>query len=334
MLHVALTHDGTTGWGEAVAMPDVTGEALAGILDALEGADARALDPDDVASSLERLASLPKGARAGLDLALHDLAGRLAGRPVHELLGLPEGAGPTAATVTLTDPAAATEEAQAWFERGFTTLKVKLGGATDRDLDLVQAVRQVLPRELPERVAELSPGTKLWVDANEALSLSAALELIPAFAELGVDLVEQPLPRAELDASAQLARETGTTIFLDEAIQGPEDVARLADLEGPLGVNVKVQKVGGLIPAVACIQAARDQGRPVMVGCNIETGLGIAAGAELCGSVDHADLDGNLFLAHDPFPMPRPRPGWVGTSAGPGLGAVPDPRYLPPPAAP
>lgn len=311
-----------------MASPDVTGHALADVEAALADLDPRDLDPEDIAGTLEDLAEMPPGARAGVDLALHDLRGRLDDRPVHELLGLEPGVGPTAATVTLTDPENARAEAEAWFERGHTSLKVKLGSDPEAGLALVRAVAEVLPETLPDRVADLFPDTEIWVDANEALDPDTARDLLPRLQELGVDLVEQPLPRDQVAATAELATETGMPIFLDEAIQGPEDVEALASVDGSLGVNVKVQKVGGLLPAVACLEAAQAQGRETMVGCFIETGLGIAAGAVLYGTVDRADLDGNLFLDHDPFPLPRPRPGWVGTSDGPGLGVVPDPRYI------
>ncbi len=328
VVHLAVAHEGTIGWGEAVASPSVTGETLAEVEAALSGIDAGTLDPWDIPATLDHHAKLPKGARAGLDLALHDLQGRLDDTPVHEMLQLEAGVGPTAATVTLTDPESARQEAQAWFERGHTTLKVKLGDDPTADLALVEAVAEVLPDELPDRVADLFPGTALWVDANEALDLQDARMLLPKLQELGVDLVEQPLARDHLEETAELARETGMTIFLDESIQGPAHVEALSGLDAPLGVNIKVQKVGGLQPAVACLDAATEHGLRTLVGCFIETGLGIAAGAALYGSVDHADLDGNLFLAHDPFPLPRPRPGWTGTSQGPGLGVVPDPRYV------
>lgn len=331
MIHLRLEHEGTIGWGEAVASPGVTGQDLGTVHRALAEIDPSTLDPEDIPGTLDGHTDLPAGARAGLDLALHDLEGRRTGRPVHEILGLPEGVGPTAATVTLTDPSSARQEAETWFKRGHTTLKVKLGGDAEGDLALVQAVKEVLPDQLPDRVAELFPATELWVDANEALEAKTALDQLERLQASGVDLVEQPLPRDQVAATAELARESGMTIFLDEAIQAPEDVEDLASLEGPLGVNIKVQKVGGLQAAVACLQVARDQGLPTMAGCFIETGLGIAAGAALYGAVDHVDLDGNLFLEHDPFPLPRPRPGWVGTSDGAGLGVLPDPRYLPHP---
>ncbi len=334
MIHLRLEHEGTIGWGEAVASPAVTGEELATVQTALERVDPATLDPGNIPGTLETHPDLPPGARAGLDLALHDLQGKRTDRPVHEILGLPDGLGPTAATVTLTDPTSARQEAEAWFQRGHTTLKVKLGGDVEADLALVQAVKEVLPDDLPDRLTDLFPDTALWIDANEALDAETARDLLPRLQALGVDLIEQPLPRDQLAATAELARETGMTIFLDEPIQNPEDVEALASLEGPLGVNIKVQKVGGLRSATACLQAARDQGRSTMAGCFIETGLGIAAGAALYGAVDHADLDGNLFLEHDPFPLPRPRPGWVGTSDGPGLGVVPDQRYISSPATP
>jgi len=117
-------------------------------------------------------------------------------------------------------------------------------------------------------------------------------------------------------------------ILLDESVQSPEDVRAVGRIEGPTMANIKVQKVGGLQAASACLDAGQATGTPLVVGCNIETGLGIAAGSALTGAVDRADLDGNRFLAEDPFVLARPRPGFAGTPHGDGLGVHPDEEIL------
>lgn len=326
-LIVRIDHAGHTGWGQAVASPAVTGETLGDARTALEALDPADLDPDDPAGTLANLEDLGPGARAGIDLALHDLDGRRTGTPAHRRLDLPDGEAPCAATVTLTDPDDAAEQARTWLGRGFTRLKIKVGDPS-AVLDLVDAVDAALP----DTVRDPMPDPEIWIDANEALTLEDARSLLPALAERSVALVEQPLPREERDALAELAAESPLPIVLDEAIDSVEDVHALASLDGPLGINVKVQKVGGLLAAHRLVRAAKGHGLDVMVGCNIETGLGIAAGACLVGAADHADLDGNLFLSQDPFPLPRPMPGHVGTTEAPGLGVNPDPRWLPKPS--
>lgn len=324
LVHVRLTLDGKTGWGEGCPSPGVTGETLAETTAALARLEADRLDPTELEASLEAISSLPPAARSAVDLALHDLAGRLEGRPVHDLLGIPVGDDWTAATVTLTDPADARAQAEQWLSRGFLRLKLKVGDPSGV-LELIDAVREMLPDE----TFEWLPEAEIWVDANEALDLASARELLPSMAERGVRLVEQPLPGEDLEGLAKLAAETPIPLVVDEGIQGPGDLATLETIEGPIVVNVKVQKVGGLAPAKATIEAAKHQGRDVLVGCNIESGLGIAAGCHLLGAVDHTDLDGNLFLAQDPFPLARQGPGHATTPEGPGLGVVPDRRFPP-----
>lgn len=318
---VRLEADGTVGWGEGHAMPSVTGETPDELARDLVSIRAGDVDPGDVEGTLDSHAEMGPGARAALDLALHDLAGRRRGRPAHALLGLDRGEHPCAATVTLTDPDDAAEQARDWCKRGFTRLKVKVGD-DGRVLDLVDAVRAVLPESRPPM-----PEPEIWVDANEALTEDVALDLLDELVERDVALLEQPLPRDDVEGLARVAAQSPIPVVVDEPIQSPGDVEALAGLEGPIGVNVKVQKVGGLASARACIEAAREAGLNVLVGCTIETGLGIAGGASLCGAVDRADLDGNVFLERDPFPLARPMPGHVGAPAGPGLGVNPDPRF-------
>ncbi len=313
--------DEHTAWGCAHASPDVTGETLKQARAALDALEPNDLDARDVPGTLDRLDAGP-AARAAVDLALHDLAGKRAGTPAHRLVGLPDGEIASAATVTVASVDEAVDQARAWTGRGYLLLKVKIDEGSPV-LELVDALNEALP----ETVREPLPTPGLLIDANEALTLDEALELAPHLAERNVRLLEQPLPRGHEDELAQLAEQSPVPVVADESVQSPEDVQRFARSGAPVGVNVKVQKVGGLLAATRCLKQAREAGLTTMVGCNLETGLGIAAGACLSGTVDHADLDGNLFLEQDPFPLPRPLPGHAGTPEGPGLGVSPDPRF-------
>ena len=323
VLFLRIREGDSTGWGEAHPAPDVTGET------ALETREALAsLDPDEVnaldpASTLAAHEDLGPAARSALDLALHDLAGRQADQPVHTLLDLPCGHMPCAGTVTVSDPDDAAEQAREWLRSGFFHLKVKIEDPED-GLEATRRVAELLPTDLPDRF----PEPEVWVDANEALDLDQAQALLTGLDTLGARLVEQPLPRAATADLAHLAQDAPVPILLDESVQSPEDVRAVGRIEGPTMANIKVQKVGGLQAASACLDAGQATGTPLVVGCNIETGLGIAAGSALTGAVDRADLDGNRFLANEPFPLARPRPGFAGTPEGPGLGAYPDPGKL------
>jgi L-alanine-DL-glutamate epimerase-like enolase superfamily enzyme len=244
-------------------------------------------DPFALEEIGERLAEVPgeQAAKAALDGALHDLQGKVLGVPVWRLLGLPRVGPPTSWTIWLGDPddmARRTERVAGRFRR----LKLKLGGADGLDVERVRAVRS--RTELP-----------LQVDVNEWWSLDEALEAIPQLAELGVAYVEQPLPAADADAEELRAR-SPIPIYVDEDCHTLADVARCAEIAH--GINIKLAKSGGIREAIRMAHAARALGLGVMLGCMVESGLGIAAGCVVAPLCDHVDLDGNLLLAHDPCP--------------------------------
>lgn len=322
-LFVRIRHDDVTGWGEAHASPEVTGETREDTLEALGRLDHHDIDPTDPGATLANHPDLPPAARAALDLALHDWQGHRESRAAHALVDLPAGRLPCAGTITVTEPDDAAEQARSWLKSGFFHLKVKIDDP-DEGLEAVRRVAETLPDPTRERM----PEPEVWVDANEALTFEHARELLPRLDELGVRLVEQPLPKEDTAQLARLARDSPLPILFDESVRSPEDVRDVGRIEGPTMANVKVQKVGGLRAAAACVDAARATGTPLVVGCNIETGLGIAAGSALTGAVERVDLDGNRFLARDPFPLARPRPGFAGTPEDPGLGVYPDPDHV------
>jgi L-alanine-DL-glutamate epimerase-like enolase superfamily enzyme len=167
--------------------------------------------------------------------------------------------------------------------RGFRRLKLKLGGRDGLDAERVRAVRAVT--DLP-----------LQCDVNEAWSLAEALEYLP---QLDLQYCEQPLPAGDPDGP-ELKRRSPIPIYVDEDCHTLADVAKCA--ERAHGINIKLAKSGGIREAVRMVAAARALGLGVMLGCMIESGLGIAAGAHIASLMDHVDLDGNLLLAEDPWP--------------------------------
>ena len=301
VLQVELRHDGVSGSGEAAPI-DRYGETAASALAYVE-ANAGALGDDPFA--LEEIeARLPAGenaARAALDAALHDLQGKLLGVPVWKLLGLPRTGPPTSWTVWLGDPddmARRAEQAAARFRR----LKLKLGGGDGLDVERVRAVRGVT-------------GLPLQVDVNEWWSLDEALDALPQLAELGVAYCEQPL-RAGDEGGRILKERSPVPIYVDEDCHRLDSVAACAEIAH--GVNIKLAKSGGIREGIRIAHAARALGLGVMLGCMVESGLGIAAGCVVAPLCDHVDLDGNLLLAEDPRPgvafvdgvqVPSDRPG-------------------------
>ncbi|HXV34868.1 MAG TPA: dipeptide epimerase [Gaiellaceae bacterium] len=287
VLWVELAHEGATGFGEAQPQEhyhESVAEAEA-FLD--EAAGLLGDDPFALEAVGSRLAELPGNfaAKAAVDAALHDLAGKLVGEPTWRLLGLERGGPPTSWTVWLGDPDDMARRAEAVDPR-FQRLKLKLGGRDGLDVERVRAVRGVT--ELP-----------LQVDVNEYWELDEALAAVEELAGLGVEYVEQPLPAGDPEG-ARLKLESPLPIYLDEDVHTLETVADCA--ERAHGINIKLAKSGGLREAIRMAHAARALGLGVMLGCMIESGLGIAAAAQMGSLCDHLDLDGNLLLAEDPWP--------------------------------
>jgi L-alanine-DL-glutamate epimerase-like enolase superfamily enzyme len=305
VLWVELAHDGVSGFGEA-APQEHYGESVEGAEAFVEEAGGLlGEDPFALEAIGLRLAELPgnHAAKAAVDAALHDLAGKLVGRPTWRLLGLERGGPPTSWTIWLGDPDDMARRAEQVDPR-FRRLKLKLGGRDGLDVERVRSVRAVT--DLP-----------LQVDVNEYWELDEALDAVRELATLGVQYVEQPLPAGD-PGGERLKRESPLPIYVDEDVHMLDTVAPCA--ERAHGINIKLAKSGGLREAVRMAHAARALGLGVMLGCMIESGLGISAAAQIGSLCDHLDLDGNLLLAEDPWPGVAFVDGVQVPSDQPGLG--------------
>ncbi len=272
--------DGLLGRGECVPYARY-GETTASVLAAL-----RALAPE-VAAGLDRqrLAQiLPAGAaRNALDCALVDLACRQAGVPAWQLLGLPPPQPViTAETIGLAAPAEMAAAAAGLADRPCLKLKLAADGSVER----VAAVRRAAPM------------ARLIVDANEAWTADILADVLPALADLGVAMIEQPLAAGADEALHHLT--TPIPLCADEACHTRADLDALPAGYGM--INVKLDKTGGLAEAMALIEAARRRGLSVMVGCMVATSLAMAPALLLAGLADLVDLDGPLWLARDRAP--------------------------------
>jgi len=304
VVQVELEHDGLVGRGEAAPVY-YRGESVATASAFLEDV-APWLGRDPFA--LEELLTGVDGDAAGrsaLDAALHDWVGRRLRLPVWRLLGLSRAAPPTSYTIGI-DTLDGTRD-RARRARGFRALKVKVGGADD--LARLEAVRA-------------ESDAPLRVDANEGWTLESARELVPALVELGVDLIEQPFPAEDLESFRALRElEPRPPVIVDEGCHDLRDVAAVAGYAD--GINVKLAKSGGLREAVRMVHAARALGLRVMIGCMIESQLGVAPAAQIASLADWVDLDGHLLLADQPFRGLGFEEGRVLPSDGPGLGVEP-----------
>ena len=222
------------------------------------------------------------GAKAGIDIALHDLVGKRLGIPVYELLGLSPDLPPTDFTIGIDEPAIVAERAVRAAR--FPALKIKLGGPAD--LETLEAVRAVF-------------SGPIRVDANTGWEPEAGARLIPELVRLGVELIEQPFPAHRLDQLRWLQERSSLPIVADESAATIEDLPGLVGVVA--GVNVKLSKCGGVGPAKRMLELARQLGFKTFLGCMVETTVGIAASASVASLVDWLDLDGNLLLADDPY---------------------------------
>ena len=309
VVHVELTHSGVRGHGEAAPIERYEESPESALAYVEEHAGLLGDDPFAIEDVMVRLPSREFAARAALDAALYDLQGKLTGLPVWRLLGLRRAGPPTSWTIWLGDPDDMARRAEKVAGR-FLRLKLKLGGGDGLDVERVHAVRSVT--KLP-----------LQCDVNEAWTLDEALDALP---QIDVEYCEQPL-RAGDPGGAELKRRSPVPVYVDEDCHTLADVAACA--ERAHGINVKLAKSGGIREAMRMVHAARALGLGCMLGCMVESGLGIAAGAHVASLFDHVDLDGNILIAHDPWPGVQFVDGVQLPSDEPGLGVrhqIPDPR--------
>lgn len=306
---VTLESDGLEGMGEAAPHP-FYGESPMSVRAAIQSIG-RFLDvePETARANLNtegcdlfEVLRPHASVRAALDAALWDLRGRREGLPVWKLIGADAAKTPlTSYTIGFDQPEVVDAKVDA--AAAYRILKVKVGIPGD-----MQMLDRIIARS----------GKTVRVDANEGWDLEAAIENTRELFRRRVEFCEQPLPHGDAEGLRQLKRVSSLPIVLDESIVDPEDVAACRD-QGH-GINIKLVKCGGITRALALIEAARACEMSVMIGCMIETSLGVTAAAHVSPLCDYADLDGNLLLASDPFEGVRVAEGRLVLPNEPGLG--------------
>lgn len=292
------TADGHDGYGCASPAEDVTGETAAESLRVLRAVLApllRDADASDLPSSLRRIeAAAPRApaARAAADMALHDQAARRSGLPLACFLGSERQGLPTSITLGIeADLETAVAQGRRRAAEGFRILKIKVGEDWEFDAALVRSLRNALGASMTLRA-----------DANQGYSESDAGRFLAVAAECGVELLEQPVAARDLGALARLERLGRVPIMADESLCTESDAARLIEARAASLFNVKLMKCGGIGPGLAIARRAAASGLGLMVGCNDESRIAIAAGlhfALAAPACDRADLDGHLDLQDD-----------------------------------
>ncbi len=311
-IQVQIEYDGYVGYGEA-SMPPYLAKELGTVDSVTEflGKAAKRLedfsDPfmmEDILSAIDQLDSGNAAGKAAVDIALHDLVGKMMGQPWYRIWGLnPSLAPSTTFTIGIDTADVVRQKTQECAEK-FNILKVKLG--RDNDKEMIQTIRSVT--SLP-----------IAVDANQGWKdRSYALDMIQWLAEQGVVMVEQPMPKEQLDDTAWVSERSPLPVFADESIQRLHDIDRL---KGAFtGINIKLMKCTGMREAWKMVNTARALGLKVMVGCMTETSCAVTAAAQFSPAVDFADLDGNLLISNDRFEGVKVEKGKLVLPDRPGIG--------------
>jgi L-alanine-DL-glutamate epimerase-like enolase superfamily enzyme len=297
--------DGCEGWGEA-APSRFYGETAESVLAALNVyVSGMPADPFDLEETERRWAATMRvnaAARSALSAALHDLVGKRLGIPLYRLWGLDPARAPKSTfTIGLDTPERIRLKVEEAAE--YPILKIKLG--TEHDVEILRTIREVTDKELR-------------VDANCGWTVKEAIAMLPVLREYGVTVLEQPLPPDQIPGLAEISRRAKIPVVADESCRTTEDIPPLVGAVD--GINIKLAKCGSLREALRMITVARAHGMMVMVGCMIESSLGITAAAHFTPLVDIVDLDGAALLADDPFTGARIDGGQVTLPDGPGLG--------------
>lgn len=308
-VQIQIEYDGIVGYGEA-SMPPYLGESVDSVTRFLSSLDlAQFSDPfriEEIHEYMDSVADANRAAKASVDIALHDLTGKIMGQPWYKIWGLsPEKAPNTSFTISYdADPA----EMKAKIDETapFKVVKVKMGVGHDKET--VEALRRY------SDVAICVDANQGWTDRNQAL------EMCEWLAERNCLFVEQPMPKEMIDETAWLRERSPLPLIADEFLQRLPDVARAAGAYD--GINIKLMKSTGMHEAYQMATLARAMGMKVMLGCMTETSCAVTAAAQLSPLVDWADLDGNLLIANDRFDGIKIVDGKVTIPDRPGIGVT------------
>ena len=308
-VQVKIELDGIVGYGEA-SMPPYLGESVDSVTSFLSKLDiSQFADPfriEDIHEYMESVAPDNRAAKASVDIALHDLLGKIMGQPWYKIWGLnPDNAPDTSFTIGIDKADVVRKKVDE--ASPYNVLKVKMG--LDNDKELVDIIREKTDRPI-------------CVDANQGWDdKEKALEMCYWLAERNCLFVEQPMPKEKIDETAWLRERSPLPIIADEFLQRLPDVRRASQAYD--GINIKLMKSTGMHEAYKMAVLAKALGMKVMLGCMTETSCAVTAAAQLSPMVDWADLDGNLLIANDRFDGIKIVNGKVTIPDRPGIGVLP-----------
>ncbi len=313
-VQVEIEYDGITGYGEASMPPYLQKElgsleSVQAFLQKVQGIIGDFTDPfqlEDILTYIDSLSDGDAAAKTAIDIALHDLVGKLLQAPWYKIWGLDKEKAPSTTYTIGIDTADVVREKTKECADKFNILKVKLG--RDNDKEMIETIRSVT--DLP-----------IAVDANQGWKdREYALDMIHWLHEHGIVMIEQPMPKEQLDDIAWVTQQSPLPIFADESIQRLKDVAGLKGAFS--GINIKLMKCTGMREAWKMVTLARALDMKVMVGCMTETSCATSAAAQFSPAVDFADLDGNLLIANDRFKGMEVVKGKITLNDLPGIGVV------------
>jgi len=303
-----LECDGFTGYGEA-SMPPYLGESHESVLKFLGQVNMEQFnDPfliEDINDYIDNVAPGNYAAKASIDIALHDLTGKILGEPWYRLWGLDPSRTPYTSFTIGIDNAEVVKQKVAEAEP-YKILKVKLGLGNDREM--IETIRTVSEKPI---CVDVNQG---WKDKNYALEMAHWLK------DQNVVFLEQPMPKTQTDDIAWLTQNAPLPVIADEAVQTTADLFKVKDIYS--GINIKLMKCGGMNAAHKMALMAREMGMKVMIGCMTETSCAISAAAQVSPLVDWADLDGNLLISNDVYEGVTVDDGKITLKERPGIGIV------------
>ncbi len=311
-VQVQLEYDGVIGYGEA-SMPPYLGESVESVTKFLSSLDLQQFtDPfriDDILTYVDNVAPNNRAAKASIDIALHDLLGKLMGQPWYKIWGYnPDKTPNTSFTIGIDTEEVVRQKVEE--ARPYKVIKVKMG--LDKDQETINIIN------------EMMPGVPLCVDVNQGwTSKEHALEMCHWLKDRNCIFVEQPFDKEMIDETAWLRERSPLPIIADEAFQRLPDILRFQGVYD--GINIKLMKSTGLYEAHKMVTLAKSLGMKVMIGCMTETSCAVTAAANLSPVVDFADLDGNLLIANDRFDGMTVENGKITLHDIPGLGITPIP---------